>query len=125
MKVKKLLILLMMTLSLMSFVGLKPSKNLVLKMGTYSTCNCAKEGEEKFGLKFYEDYSFHYFDYSNGTKKIDIKGIWSINNNKIILKDFPKGSDIDNKWIIDKNGNCLKSRKGLSFTRLCNTKECK
>ncbi len=121
----KLILLIMTTFICMSFIGSKPSCKLPV-MGTYSTCSCDKTIENllKFGLTLNENFTFNYFDNTNSEKKVNVKGTWSLEKNTILLKDYPSNTSLDNKWTIDKSGKCIKSKKGLSFTRLCNVKEC-
>jgi hypothetical protein len=58
-------------------------------------------------------------DKTNADELIDLNGNWEQKGNQIILKDYPNEVSIHNVWKIDKNGKCLKSRKGLNFRRLC------
>lgn len=121
MKSINVIILAFITLLILSFVS-KPSKKAELKLGTYSVCNCDNNASApNFGITFNEDKTFHYFDKSN---KIDVKGNWMANKNSILLTDYSSNSSLDNKWTIVKTGKSIKSRKGLTFTRLSNLKEC-
>jgi hypothetical protein len=126
MKNVKIILLLMATTICMSFTDSKLSNLQTLKLGTYSSCSCEKtiENSLKFGLTLNEDFTFNYFDNTNTSKKVSVKGTWSLDKNSILLKDYPTDTGLDNKWTIDNNGICIKSKKGLSFTRLCNVNEC-
>src|SRR5688572_27693992 len=119
---KKTLTLLgvLVALTMSSFKEDPPSKKLNLKTGTYGVCTCetSSENTAKVELTINDDNTFQYFDNSNPSKKIDIKGNWTITNNTIELKDYSSAVSIHNKWTIDENEKCLKSRKGLNFTRL-------
>ncbi len=110
--------------TLQSFKSGHPTKKLNLKTGTYGVCTCA-ESSTKVELIINDDHTFHYFDNSDPSKIIDVKGNWIINDNTISLKDYKSDFAIHNKWTIDDNEKCLKSRKGLNFTRLCHLKACK
>lgn len=118
---------LLVVLTLMSFKGNGPSKKINFKTGIYGVCNCGNSNENstRVELIINDDNTFQYFDNSNPSKKIDIKGNWTVSNNTIRLKDYPSEVSIHNKWAIDENEKCLKSRKGLNFTRLCHIKSCK
>lgn len=126
MKRKKTILVSLIAFTLMSFTYIRNTKTTKLTAGTYSTCGCAdsKDSAQKIGLIIHENNTFHYFDNTTVGKSIDIKGNWTLDESTVILKDYPAGSSIDNTWEIDKNGNCLKSRKGLSVIRLCNLKAC-
>ncbi len=109
-----------------ALAGDPPTKKLNPKTGTYGVCNCGgvNENSVRVELTINEDNTFSYFDNSNPSKKIDTKGTWTIDNNAVILKDQDPGTSIQTKWAIDENEKCLKSRKGLSSTRLCHLKSC-
>jgi hypothetical protein len=118
---------LLVALTMMSFKGNHPAKKLTLKTGTYGVCSCENYSDNptRVELIINEDNTFQYFDNSNPSKKIDIRGSWILNNNTILLKDYKSDFSIHNKWTIDENEKCLKSRKGLNTTRLCHIKSCK
>jgi len=65
------------------------------------------------------DYSFYYQDFSVADKKIVSKGQWTLKGNKIVLNDSNSNTKFHNVWAFDKNGQVAKSRKGMSFYRLC------
>src|SRR5687767_6857890 len=91
-----------------------------LLTGTYGVCSCGgTQSTSKVELTLNEDKTFHYFDNTNPSKAVDIKGSWVLSGNTVILKDYQSAFPIHTKWRVDKNGKCLKSRKGLEFTRLC------
>lgn len=114
-------------LTIMSFKINPNSKKLNFKTGIYGVCTCdiSNENSIKVELTINENNTFQYFDNSNPAKKIDIKGNWTITDNTIFLKDYKSDFPIHNKWEIDENEKCLKSRKWLNFTRLCHIKSCK
>jgi len=118
---------LLIALTMMSFKGNHPVKKLNLKTGAYGVCSCENTNDNvtRVELIINEDNTFSYFDNTNSSKIIDIKGSWALNDNTIILKGYKSDSSINNKWAIDKNEKCLKSRKGLEWTRLCHIKSCK
>lgn len=118
------LLIILVVLVVMSF---KTSDELLLKTGKYGICNCddLPETTAKTELVINDDFTFHYFNNSNPDKKIDVNGKWIRKNNTIYLHDFISNFSIHCKWTIDNNEKCLKSRKGLNFTRLCYLKSCK
>ncbi|MGL4597342.1 MAG: hypothetical protein ACRCYO_07440 [Bacteroidia bacterium] len=126
MRTKITILTLFIALAFMSFTSRKPSEKSAFTTGTFSTCSCDSSSINSltFGLTLNDDNTFHYFNYSNPSNKIDVKGNWFLKKNTVLLKDYPTNASLENKWVIDKSGKCLKSKTGLSFTRLCNTKAC-
>lgn len=119
---RQLLLATLVILTIMSFKDKNPAKKV--KTGVYGVCNCGTENSSKVELTINEDFTFHYFDNFESEKIIDIKGKWSLSDNTIILNDFKSDFRIPDKWQIDNNEKCLKSRKGLAFNRLCHLKSC-
>lgn len=107
---------------IMSFKTESPAP--IVKTGIYGVCNCDDKSLSKVELTINEDFTFHYVDNFNPKKMIDLKGTWTLNENAILLKDYKSEFRIHDKWQIDNNEKCLKSRKGLEFTRLCYLKSC-
>lgn len=122
MKRTNLFLAMLVVFTAMSFKGKTPFEKV--KTGIYGICNCGTESSTKVELTINEDFTFHYFDNYNSEKPIDIKGNWTLSDNTILLKDYKSDFKIHNKWQIDNNEKCLKSRKGLDFTRLCHIKSC-
>ncbi len=122
MKQAKLFLTILVVLATMSFGDKNPAEKV--KKGTYGACGCGETSSTKMELILNEDFTFHYFDNYNPSKIIDVKGNWSLNENTIILKDYKSDIVINNKWEMDANEKCLKSRKGLAFTRICHLKSC-
>ena len=110
-----------------SSIGMKNSSEPALKPGTYGVCNCGEELSQstKIELTVNEDHTFHYFDNSNRKELIDLNGKWVMDDKTIKLTDYQSTVKIHDKWTIDRNTNCIRSRKGLEFTRLCHLKNCK
>ena len=100
----------------MSFTGKKPSTSGV--SGTYGVCS-SEVSSQKLELTLNEDKSFHYINNTNPDNSIDITGIWSQKGNVISLNNLSSDIDINDKWTIDKKDNCISSRKGILWTRLC------
>mgnify|MGYP003636376582 CR=1 FL=1 len=124
MKNAKLSIGIVAVLVLMSF---KSTEKETIKSGAYGVCHCgdAATKSSKVELLINDDNTFHYFNNSDPSNKVDVKGKWEMKDNTIRLHDYDSETAIHNKWAIDKNENCLKSRKGLYFMRLCYLNACK
>lgn len=125
MNFQKLLFIPLIALIAMSFTSDSNNSANVLKMGTYGVCSCnSAELNFRIELTFLEDNTFSYFDNSDPKRIIDITGNWTIDKNTVLLKDFKSDFPIHDKWLVDDNGLCLKSRKGLEFERICNVSAC-
>jgi hypothetical protein len=109
--------------TLLLVAGFTPSGKLNVKTGTYGSCSCG-EGSARVELTLNEDQTFRYFNNTDAKNKIDATGKWSVKGNTIVLEHSQPGSAIVTKWKVDDNEKCLKSRKGLAFTRLCHLKSC-
>lgn len=72
-----------------------------------------------FELSLNADHTFHYVNTSVPGKSIDVTGTWEQHGDKIKLSHYSSKFPINDTWKMDSYG-CLKSRKGLEFTRLCN-----
>lgn len=83
-------------------------------IGTYAV---SASDASQIKLIINADHTFYYQDFSISDKKIATKGNWTLKGNKVILKD--NGLKFHNVWTFEKNGEVAKSRKGLSFYRLC------
>lgn len=89
----------------------KPQKSI--KSGFYqiSYTNSLKKG-----ILLLEDKTFIYVD---SEKSVEIKGTFIVVNEKLILKATEGKLPIQEIWKIDSE-NCIKTRKGLTFIRVCN-----
>ena len=87
--------------------------------GIYGICSMENGAGAKIELTVNDDHTFHYYDNFDQTKIIDVKGKWILNGNTILLTDFESEYAIHDKWAIDAKYQCIKSRKGLEWTRLC------
>jgi hypothetical protein len=65
------------------------------------------------------DHTFSYQDFSTPDQKILVKGNWTSQGRKLILKEEGTTMNFHNVWTFSKNGDAAKSRKGLEFYRLC------
>lgn len=104
-------------LLLSSFNGHKHPAKSVSAVGVYGVSS--ELLPFTFELSLNADNTFHYVNNSVPGKAIDTKGIWEQKGNTITLSHYTSEFPINDKWKID-SYHCLKSRKGLEFTRLCN-----
>lgn len=120
MKTTKSLLMITVVLAALSFTKVDTPSFMT---GTYGICHY--EGQTTMiELRLQDDFTFHYIDNTHPDNKIDLKGTWTRSDNTIHLQDYPSTHEIPNKWKIDKNELCLKTRKGFQFTRLCHLEGC-
>lgn len=117
------LFVILCALQLLSFKNKDQSKR-ELNLGTYGVCNCGDESSQRIGLSLKEDSTFCYFDNNDQNNIINVKGVWKLKGNTILLSGYQSKKSICNRWQIDVNENCIKSRKGVLFLRLCNIEKC-
>ncbi len=108
----KFLTTLMTIIILSSFTG-KNSNEII---GTYGV---SASNPSQIKLTINSDNTFYYQDFSIADKKIIIKGNWILKGKKVILKNNSFNKKFHNVWTIIDNGHVAKSRKGLTFYRLC------
>lgn len=96
----------------------------VLRTGTYGVCGCGTSTATgpSVSLVLHDDHTFYYVNSADRTEPIDITGSWEAEGNKVQLLSTTDA--ILETWTMDKNSNCLRSRKGLLFTRLCHLEAC-
>jgi hypothetical protein len=85
-------------------------------IGTYGV---SASDPSQIKLTINSDNTFYYQDFSISDKKIIIKGNWTLIGKKVFLKDTSSNKTFHNVWTILENGHVAKSRKGLTFYRLC------
>ncbi|MCC7298661.1 MAG: hypothetical protein IT244_10045 [Bacteroidia bacterium] len=83
-------------------------------IGTFSS---SASDPAQIKLTLNADFSYQYQDYSDTKNKINSSGTYALKGNKVVLENL--GSAFHTVWTFDKNGTAAKSRKGLSFYRLC------
>jgi hypothetical protein len=121
MKRQQIIFILLIAFSALSFGKRKPP----VITGTYGVCSCTLPAKTIIELKLNPDGSFAFTDNSDPSHAIDIKGTWSMKKGNIVLSGFKPDNHIHDRWHMDKNGKCIKSRKGMEFSRLCNQDSCK
>lgn len=84
--------------------------------GIYGTSD-ADPSQIKLTLNF--DNTFQYQDFSNPEKKIISEGKWTSKGNQVHLHPVNVDQHFHSEWKISEDGQVAKSRKGLSFYRLC------
>lgn len=113
---KKMLCLFLVFIAfLLISLNTKPAKkSMVIEPGTYAF---QWEDEQVLtALVIEADQHFVYFDKTTGK---EIKGTWKIVKGDLLLEG-ESPLPITDKWKIDKNGKCLKSRDKMAFYRFCN-----
>lgn len=65
------------------------------------------------------DHTFHYVDNTKKNQPIDISGTWTSGDGKVQLQDV-KERRVMKEFNIEREGKCLKARKGMAFYTLCN-----
>jgi len=102
---------LLATVILMSSFSIKNTQQFI---GTYGV---SASDPAQIKLIINPDHTFYYQDFSISDKKIVTRGNWTLKGNKVVLED----NDIKfhNVWTFEENGEVAKSRKGLTFYRLC------
>ena len=105
----------------MSFAPSPSSKVADRVAGVYSgSCGDSDEkSSSRLELALNTDFTFHYFDHSNPSKIADVSGHWKLVGQTIVLTDYDAAQTIPRKWKMTGDEQCIKSRKGLAFLRLC------
>ncbi len=113
-----------LSLMLLSFTPPGSPKAHGLRTGTYGVCGCAPAGGNgpTISLALDEDGSFRYVNGTDPEAPIDVTGHWETVKEKVTL--WTASGEEFETWTVDKNTNCLRSRKGLLFTRLCQLEAC-
>jgi len=110
-----------MTIALLAVVSFKKTPSPI-GSGTYGVCDCDDETSNVIRLTINENNTFHYVDHSDPAKKLDITGEWAVDGKDIVLKNYQAPFNIHSRWSLAGNQNCIKSRKGMNFRRLCKIK---
>jgi hypothetical protein len=105
-----------------SFSSFKSSDDTKLLTGKYGVCPNDNESQIVFTLN--DDHTFVYTNKSISAVPVTAKGKWKQDGENIILTEIT-GGNVTEKWTIDDNGKCLKSRSGMEWTRICHLESCK
>lgn len=120
-RLNKIVWVLLIGLTAMSFRDRQ--ENVIAINGTYGVCDCSEDTSPVFELTLNDDNTFRYVREDVPGSGVDVSGKWVRSDNTILLKDFPADVSIHDKWKVD--DQCLKSRKGFEWTRLCQVKPCR
>jgi hypothetical protein len=101
-------------LGLLAFKSSSPATQV--KTGTYSYTS---DADAQLLLQLNNDNTFRYVNNTNPAQPIDLSGRWSLTGRVIVLSEYDEKVNIANSWKIDEKYDCLKSRHGLLWTRLC------
>jgi hypothetical protein len=124
MKSIKLIMYVFVLITLLSFKN-KEQLTINAVAGTYGVCNYQSEAKSMLSLVLNDDQTFHFINKTDAKKSIDVTGSWDLQNNIIKLSGYTSAFPIHNIWKVVANQKCIKARKGLTYYRLCNVKECK
>jgi len=104
-----------------------PSAPANLQIGTYGVCGCdpSSPSSPVIQLEINADNSFHYVDRTDPEQTMDVTGRWELKGSSISLWENGTTDAPFEKWNMDKEMPCLRSRQGLTFTRLCHLEACK
>lgn len=108
----KMLAMLATVVLMSSFTGQNPPAFI----GTYGV---SSSGPSQIVLTINADHTFYYQDLSVEGKEVIINGSWTQQGRKVVLKDNKASEAFHDLWSFVDNGQVAKSRKGLSFYRLC------
>jgi len=117
-QLSKMMVVVLAGLQMMSFVpGDEPVQVI---SGTYGICDGEEGVLPAFELVLNEDFTFRYIRRDSPDETLDVTGKWSMNGKHIELKAYNEDVSIHDKWKVDEQ--CLRSKKGLEWTRLCRMK---
>lgn len=119
-QIKTSLVIVALLLS-MSFKSVESNEEISLVTGIYGvgTCCDTEISQSTVTLILNENQTFHYLNHADPERKINIKGSWSLKNKSILLDDHQSSYHFHDKWKINSDYNCISSRNGLNFYRLC------
>lgn len=103
------LLAVLVTFSLMSF-----TKSTDFIIGTYGVSN-----SDQIKLTLNSDHTFKYQDLTNQDNKIIVSGNWTFKGKKLVLVNNESKHKFHDTWTFINEGQVAKSRKGLTFYRLC------
>jgi hypothetical protein len=63
------------------------------------------------------DFTFVYANPSGTAHPQELTGTWTLTKNQLVLTSAAQAKPM--KWTIDPSGQCLATRQGFCFTRLC------
>lgn len=111
--IKPHLLTLSLLLVLSSFTNNVPSIDVA---GTYGV---SVSDPAQVKLVLCEDSRFYFHDFSNSKRPIVASGLWKQKGRHVALEHHNLDISFHDKWVIEADGKAARSRKGLSFYRLC------
>ena len=108
----------------MSFTPPGVPEEPAISTGTYGVCGCdpTSSTSPNISLAIHADNSFHYVNGTDPRAAVDVEGRWELKGRTLTLWTSSSESPFE-KWTMD--NSCLRSRKGMTFTRLCHMEACK
>ncbi len=108
----KMLAIMATVVLMSSFTGQNPPAFI----GTYGV---SSSDPAQIILTINADHTFYYQDLSVAGKKVIINGSWTQKGRKVVLTDNKPTEGFHDLWSFVDDGQVAKSRRGLSFYRLC------
>lgn len=104
-------------ISLSSFTSISDNKNTTFeKFGTYLGGGTIETSPIQLQLN--SDHTYSYMDITNSDKQVQLSGKWEQDGKQIKLTGH-EDIKFHSTWKIDSECACLKSKKGITFYRLC------
>lgn len=126
MRTLRLFALLCIAAVVSSYTLRTPSSPSAIALGTYGVRGCGDSADEgqHIALTLNEDRTFHYVNDTDPKAEVDVVGIWEAAGRTITLRTHGENGAVLETWTKDKDSNCLRSRSGLLFLRLCYLEGC-
>lgn len=106
-------------LSLLVMIANVSAFNLRQKVPFTGTYGVSSEDHSQIVLKVNPDHTYYYQDYSIVNGPQVFTGNWVQKGNTIILQHAQAQRNFHHVWTFHTNGQVAKSRKRLTFYRLC------
>ena len=88
-------------------------------VGLEATYGVSESNPAHIELQLHSDFSFTYQDLSNAENPTEVRGTYQLKNNKVVLAATDSEIRFHDHWKITDSGMAAKSRKGMTFYRLC------
>ena len=110
----KLFLCLIVACAAMAFQGTSPVLRVYVTTGCYG-------GGSQVTLQLKPDGTFRYID-RTAQPVLDVRGKWLQQGHHVVLGEHNADVKIHDRWKMDREYPCLKSRKGMEWRRLCLTR---
>ncbi len=90
--------------------------------GTYGVCGCGTAPTPDLSLTLRPDGTFRYKNGEDPARPEEVSGTWRQEGRKLTL--FDGTGAVVAHWSLDKQGPCIRTRRGMLFTRLCRLQAC-